>query len=584
MDGLQTALGEETLDAEEDLFDVADALERANRPSLARRAYQQLLYREPGNASAAINLGLLEKYLGNTAAARAAILHAHAVEPHRVVTDSCRLLDGGPTFGYTPCGHALRKEACEVLKGVLRAGGYSASAMHRRILPGKGFSPASPPTGTELLLLRKDDQLRQSLLDGPQPEGLLLSLYAMGIAVEASEAAAALGGEAVLNQLMEHGLLLHPPSSPTLVAAPVQIYPLGIALDGEGPSAQGDLLLATDWDLEGLLPTKWSVMPIGNDSLNLVHLAPRRAHCETVLDVCCGSGIQALAALKTYAKRAVCADVSARAIHFTQFNAQLNGVAERLVACVSDVYSNKFVWEAGPYDAILANPPFVAVPRPNAEGFASENADWALYADGGPDGARVLNRLVAEADNDALLRPNGFLSIVSEFPNLRLAHQWLPRLRGSATGDGERGSGDPGGSPEGCGCTFHFAVVYEPAAHVQSADEYATDRSDERGWPWSDVRAWTASLGEHGVEHMGSGLVFAIRREGREAPSGADCALDGPSRAADLSLLESAAPTVIMIRDALLAGASAAELEAMARGHVYVGKHAARVESGLEVA
>ena len=43
----------------------------------------------------------------------------------------------------------------------------------------------------------------------------------------------------------------------------------------------------------------------------------------------------------------------------------------------------------GPFDAILANPPFVAVPPPPPG--ASTHAEWALYADGGPDGARVLN-------------------------------------------------------------------------------------------------------------------------------------------------------------------------------------------------
>ena len=559
---------------DEDLFDVADAEERANRPEEARKAYQKLLVREPSNASAAINLGLLEKYLGNTAAAKAAILHAHAVEPGRVTTDSCRLLDGGPTFGYTPCDEHARSEACKVLKDVLRAGGYSAEAMRRRLLPGTGFGPASPPTGTELLLLRKDAALRQSLLDGPQPEGMLLLLFAMGIAVEASEAATALGGEPTLHQLVEHGLLLHPPTpaaahgplaaSPMLVAAPVQIYPLAVALDVEAAAADAaacdGLLIATDWDLEGMLPTKWSVMPIGNDSLNLVHLAPRRARCEAVLDVCCGSGIQALAALATYADRAVCADVSARAVHFSRFNAQLNGCAERLTACVSDVYSSERVWELGPYDCILANPPFVAVPRP--PGGLSENVDWALYADGGPDGAQVLNRVVADADNDALLRPNGVLSIVSEFPNLNnLAHHWLPQLTRSCSPE-EQEEQKGGGA-------FHFAVVYEPAAHVQSAAEYAADRSDERGWPWGDTKAWEASLEAHGVTNMGSGLVFAVRRAVGGPPTGANCALDGPSREADLSLLESAGPIVLRIRDALLSGASAAELEAMAGQHAY---------------
>ena len=111
-----------------------------------------------------------------------------------------------------------------------------------------------------------------------------------------------------------------------------------------------------------------------------------------------------------------------------------------------------------------------------------------------------------------------------------------------------------------------FAVCFEPVAHVQSAREYAADRADERGWPWANVQSWEESLRAHGVDHMGSGLVFAVKRGGAES-SGACCPLRGPSREEDLSLLESSGEVVRAIRDALLAGASAAELEALARNH-----------------
>ena len=57
-----------------------------------------------------------------------------------------------------------------------------------------------------------------------------------------------------------------------------------------------------------------------------------------------------------------------------------------------------------PFDVILANPPFVAVPPPPPG--ASSHAEWALYADGGPDGGRVLDAVVAGADA-ARLRPGG---------------------------------------------------------------------------------------------------------------------------------------------------------------------------------
>ena len=55
--------------------------------------------------------------------------------------------------------------------------------------------------------------------------------------------------------------------------------------------SEGELLVATDWARESLVPAKFAVMPIGDDSLNLVHLAPRR-RCRRVLDLCTGSGVQ----------------------------------------------------------------------------------------------------------------------------------------------------------------------------------------------------------------------------------------------------------------------------------------------------
>ena len=45
----------------------------------------------------------------------------------------------------------------------------------------------------------------------------------------------------------------------------------------------------------------------------------------------------------------------------------------------------------------------------------------------------------------------------------------------------------------------------------QTAAEYAADRADERGWPWADAAAHLASLREHSVDHMGSGVLFGVQ-------------------------------------------------------------------------
>ena len=582
-----------------DDFDLADSFERAGDPTAACSAYQRCLVKDPSNASAAVNLAILLKYLGKQEAALAAHQHAQAMQPERRITDSCRLLSGGPIFGYAPCSVEERHKASCYLRTVLRTGGYGADAMQRRL---QGLTKV--PTGTELLLLRTQPGQRQSLLDGAQPEGVLLLLFAMGVALPRGTVASAVGEEKTA-RMIELGLLLHPPplTDDELLASPVQVYPLALhttatndanqATQHEGlnetsssPSSNSrsnspsrdDLLLATDWDLEGMLPTKWAVMPIGSDSLNLVHLAPRAEGCSKLLDVCCGSGIQALTALATYAETAVAADVSPRAVAFTAFNAELNGLSPRLTAVVSDIYSAAH--PLGPFDAILANPPFVAVPALGSG--LDESTHWALYADGGPDGASVLRTIVASAKDDALLRPGGTLSMVSEYPNVRTAHEWLPALgdarsdarsdassskvRSSASNDASFDlsvdvSVDVATSRSG----LAFAVCFEPIAHVQEADEYAADRADERGWPWANVQQWEESLKANGVDHMGSGLVFGVKR-GSES-TGACCPLRGPSREEDLSLLESSGDVVRAIRDALLAGADAGALESIARGH-----------------
>jgi methylase of polypeptide subunit release factors len=84
------------------------------------------------------------------------------------------------------------------------------------------------------------------------------------------------------------------------------------------------------------------VMYIGPDSLALVQHLPTvvpagDCYCKHVLDLCTGSGIQAIACLlrqsqqqqqygRQYDCHATCVDVSARALRFTRMNAMLNGI------------------------------------------------------------------------------------------------------------------------------------------------------------------------------------------------------------------------------------------------------------------
>ena len=164
----------------------------------------------------------------------------------------------------------------------------------------------------------------------------------------------------------------------------------------DGVAAASHLVFATDWPPPGSTAlTEEPVMYIGPDSIGLVQHAPRRvtsrSHSfdvelggprvdddllffsggadvvarkgvadervaeraamparqagygvlETVLDLCCGSGVQGIAAAALRGGNALvtCVDINPRAVRFARFNALLNGLDEsRFRAVAGDLY------------------------------------------------------------------------------------------------------------------------------------------------------------------------------------------------------------------------------------------------------
>ncbi len=148
------------------------------------------------------------------------------------------------------------------------------------------------------------------------------------------------------------------------------------------------------------------VMYIGLDSMGLVHAAPRYPG-EKVLDLCSGSGVQALVASR-YAQDTVGIDLNPRAIRFARFNAQLNGIRNaRFVE--GDLYS---AVPGQAFDVILANPPFVPSPE-----------EGLKFRDGGAQGENVLSRIVAGAASH--LKPDGKLHIVTDLVDVANYEQKL---------------------------------------------------------------------------------------------------------------------------------------------------------------
>jgi carbamoyltransferase len=143
------------------------------------------------------------------------------------------------------------------------------------------------------------------------------------------------------------------------------------------------------------------VMPPGADSLGLVRVAPREPSRRT-LDLCCGSGAQALTAA-AWSDEVVGVDLNPRALRFARFNAAANRI-DRATFLLGDAYAPV---RGERFEAILANPPFVPWPAGDAA---------LLFRGGGARGDDVLQRILAGAV-EHLSRP-GRLAVVADFADV----------------------------------------------------------------------------------------------------------------------------------------------------------------------
>ncbi|MGD2068862.1 MAG: class I SAM-dependent methyltransferase [Gemmatimonadota bacterium] len=98
-----------------------------------------------------------------------------------------------------------------------------------------------------------------------------------------------------------------------------------------------------------------------------------------VLDLGTGTGVAALILSRT-AEHVVATDVTDRAVHFTRFNARLNG-RDNVEVLRSDVWE---ALEGRTFDRIVAHPPFVPAP-----------ADEQVFRDAGVTGEAITRRVVS---------------------------------------------------------------------------------------------------------------------------------------------------------------------------------------------
>lgn len=100
-----------------------------------------------------------------------------------------------------------------------------------------------------------------------------------------------------------------------------------------------------------------------------------------VLDLCTGSGIQAILSAKT-ADKVVGIDVDEQSIEIAKFNAYLNGVHKKVDFKLGNLYEpiNEYV----EFDYITSNPPFIPIP---------DSVEFPIAGDGGEDGKDIIRRI-----------------------------------------------------------------------------------------------------------------------------------------------------------------------------------------------
>lgn len=298
-----------------------------------------------------------------------------------------------------------------------------------------------------------------------------------------------------------------------------------------------------------------------------------RRGVETILDLCCGSGIQGIAAavLREGKASVTCVDINPRAVRFARFNALLNGLDDdetSFRAIVGDLYddldaslprtddtnvykvesvsgsdtkkrppSTSYKTTAGRlrFDLILANPPFVPVP-PKMD---TARRRYDVYASGGASGEDVIEGLFRGAVNR--LRPGGMLAVVSELANPRSFGDKIRHWVGDDGGIGADCRESPSQSPP------HLT---EKVSTLRSSSGTGAPLPEERdtsgastadvhgkaaaGWtgvvfhekePWTnreyanrragsdrEAQGWETHLARMGIEEMAPGFVFVRRR------------------------------------------------------------------------
>jgi SAM-dependent methyltransferase len=347
----------------------------------------------------------------------------------------------------------------------LRFGSEAEFAALRTALEQAGFTE---PGVCERLGLERIGQYRlegaRHLEQAPEDTaGLLIWLLLEGGAVPRAAA-----GKLLLPELEALGVVAPHPSDPDQAIATVMLYPMqGLYVVSDRPRP-----LEGEWEC----PPDDFVYPaiVANTDLFLTLLPS--TPCDACLDLCSGTGIAAMTAVRSGARHAWAFDVTERSTQFAEFNRRLNAIPN-LTAAQGDLYE-----PAGDltFDRIVAHPPYVPVYRPQL-----------IFDSGGQDGEQIVRRIIEGLPR--YLRPGGrFHALTLGTDRGRLFEHRLRDWLGEA-------------EPE-------FDVAFAVRREVTPRD-YAAEAVIRNRGRLEDIKAWRELFELQGIRGLSYGFLTIQRRD-----------------------------------------------------------------------
>jgi methylase of polypeptide subunit release factors len=346
---------------------------------------------------------------------------------------------------------ATDREAIALLRSALDDAGYREERLAELGVP-EPLRPENPELPYQALVLEGAGRL-----------GTLVRLFQLGLAVDTGEVADALA-PAPLERLESLGLLERDGACVRATAALVPV--LG-------------RLLASDWEPAAAPPARGDhVLGASSPSRILTFLAVREP-VESALDVCAGSGLQALLAA-AHAGRVVATDVNPRALRFAELNAALNGV-ENVETRAGSLF-DPVVGET--FDAIFANPPYIVSPEQEF-----------VFRDSGLPGDSFCEALVRSAPRH--LNDGGTAHLLVSWAH-GADEDWSAPLRAWVDGSG-------------CDALLLHHISQEPLEYANGQNcMHWRDPETYRG----ALERWVAYHGALGIERIAWGAIVLRKRRG----------------------------------------------------------------------